>query len=711
MADASESFNVEAVKSQMSTLEGYFNDLSEKLSEINKTVNEEINVGPESAVFGQLGSKLLGTWNANASTFGDFHANFESWSQIVAIIAANNTSFDAETINLYKDNGSTLTYAGDDGTRLTISSLRESKANEQTFNYLSSKYSDSKNYETSIEDNVLKVKDKDGNVVVEYTVDNGKLKNTKTYDEDGNYSLVMYGVDEDGNKTVEVKYYDKDGKELKEKPSAFNEDGTLKTKTIFDKISEDIANKGKEIRDSFVDGSNELMDTGKEKFDDLSKKIKDYENMELKDCKNGDTVLIDGKIAKVNVTNEGKTISYDQDGKVVTLNVSEDGKIKVLPGENVKTIKINGKDVETTRYTSEELAKYYAEKNSTAKNYSYKDYEGNDVNVTVKDGYTITESSLKGTSLKKYEYDDGKSVLLTTKADGSTTIVKKDEEGNGVPISEKDAIVYANKYSLENNGITYSDKDGSKHTIQLNSDGKVSEEFIRNSDGSESSRTRTYADNGDYAVLEDGKVIGCYDSSDKEKAIADTVFSDNGKAMSTSEILKNTKKSGESEYKIEAEGEYSSNYQTIRYVGNTENNKAVIDSLYASASKSRDAFNSDSQKIADYLEKNKDEVSSNQDLEEFLNSQLEERKNISQKFEEEFYVGDHKYQKDGAYGDISNDSRNNGYNTGSKYTIYGQDNAYDAATKASSAHNEEFKSISTVDDINEVLRKLGYPTI
>ena len=102
MADASESFNVEAVKSQMSTLEGYFNDLSEKLSEINKTVNEEINVGPESAVFGQLGSKLLGTWNANASTFGDFHANFESWSQIVAIIAANNTAFDAETINLYK---------------------------------------------------------------------------------------------------------------------------------------------------------------------------------------------------------------------------------------------------------------------------------------------------------------------------------------------------------------------------------------------------------------------------------------------------------------------------------------------------------------------------------------------------------------------------------------------------------------------------------
>lgn len=703
MADASESFNVEAVKSQMSTLEGYFNDLSEKLSEINKTVNEEINVGPESAVFGQLGSKLLGTWNANASTFGDFHANFESWSQIVAIIAANNTAFDAETINLYKDNGSTLTYATDDGTRLTISSLRESKANEQAFNYLSSKYSDSKDYETSIEDNVLKVKDKDGNVVVEYTVDNGKLKNTKTYDEDRNYSLIMYGVDEDGNKTVEVKYYDKDGKELKEKPSTFNEDGTLKTKTIFNKISEDIANKGKEIRDSFVDGANELIDTGKEKFDDLSKKIKDYENRELKDCKDGDTVLIDGKIAKVNVTNECKTISYDQDGKVVTLNVSEDGKIKVLPGENVKTIKINGKDVETTQYTPKELEEYYAEKNSSANSYSYKLYSGTEVNVTKKDGYIIKEASLNGERLSKvYEYDDGTRVLFITGKDGSVTVSKVGENDNTIIMSEEEV----KKYALENENqvVTYSDKDGSKHTIQLNSDGKVSEEFIKNSDGSESSRTRTYADNGDYAVLEDGKVIGCYDSSDNEKNIADTVFSDDGNVMSTSEILNNIKKSGESEYKIEAEGEYSPNDQLIRSVSEVENNEAVIDSLYTNASKSKEAFNSDTQKIADYLEKNKDEVSSNQDLENFLNSQLEERNNISQKFEKEFYVGDYWYQTDGAYGDISDDYRNNGYN-------HGQGKAYDAAAKASSEHNDEFKSISTIDDINEALSKLGYPTI
>ena len=136
-----------------------------------------------------------------------------------------------------------------------------------------------------------------------------------------------------------------------------------------------------------------------------------------------------------------------------------------------------------------------------------------------------------------------------------------------------------------------------------------------------------------------------------------------------------------------------------------------MDSLYTSASKSRDSFNSDSQKIADYLEKNKDEVSSNQDLEEFLNSQLEERKNISQKFENEVYVGDHKYQPDGVYGDISDDSHNNGYNNGPKGSIIAKNKAYDAAAKASSEHNDEFKSISTIDDINEALSKLGYPTI
>ena len=149
MAEITEKFNVEEVKNKMNTLETAFNALSDALSEANKIVNEEVNVGPESALFGELGTILLNTWNENASTFGDFHANFESWAQVVSVIAANNMSFTEETIKAYKDDGSTLTYKDSaTGTRLTISSLREMKGYEQSVNYIKGNLSDLKDGDT-----------------------------------------------------------------------------------------------------------------------------------------------------------------------------------------------------------------------------------------------------------------------------------------------------------------------------------------------------------------------------------------------------------------------------------------------------------------------------------------------------------------------------------------------------------------------------------
>ena len=127
MVEITEKFNVEKIKNKMNTLEIAFN----ALSDANKIVNEEVNVGPGSVLFGEIGIVLLNIWNENASTFGDFHANFESWAQVVSVIAANNISFTEETIKTYKDNGSTLTYNDSaTGTRLTISSLREVKGYE-----------------------------------------------------------------------------------------------------------------------------------------------------------------------------------------------------------------------------------------------------------------------------------------------------------------------------------------------------------------------------------------------------------------------------------------------------------------------------------------------------------------------------------------------------------------------------------------------------
>ena len=227
MVEISEKFNVEEVKNKMNTLETAFNALSDALSEANKIVNEEVNVGPESALFGELGTILLNTWNENASTFGDFHANFESWAQVVSVIAANNMSFTEETIKAYKDDGSTLTYKDDTtGERKTISSLREEKAQEQTINYVKNNFPEDK-YDITENDNALVIKDKNGNTVVEYSMENGKITSTKWYDSDGNYSVITYEVGEDGKLKKNVTYYDANGNVI-EKPSSFYEDGTLR---------------------------------------------------------------------------------------------------------------------------------------------------------------------------------------------------------------------------------------------------------------------------------------------------------------------------------------------------------------------------------------------------------------------------------------------------------------------------------------------------
>lgn len=103
-----ESFNVDGVQKSMNKLNALFSDFAQKLDEINKYINEQVNQSPDSAVYGELGSKLLNTWNQNASTFGDFYANFENWSAVVSIISANNCNFTKETIAKYKDTGATL---------------------------------------------------------------------------------------------------------------------------------------------------------------------------------------------------------------------------------------------------------------------------------------------------------------------------------------------------------------------------------------------------------------------------------------------------------------------------------------------------------------------------------------------------------------------------------------------------------------------------
>ncbi len=105
---ADEKFSVVNVKSKMGTIENYFSDFSDTLSEINAFVQANVNASLGSSAFGDLGGKLLSIWDHNASTFNDFHENFDNWAQVVAIIAANNNSFAVDALATYRDNAGTL---------------------------------------------------------------------------------------------------------------------------------------------------------------------------------------------------------------------------------------------------------------------------------------------------------------------------------------------------------------------------------------------------------------------------------------------------------------------------------------------------------------------------------------------------------------------------------------------------------------------------
>ena len=103
-----DTFNVEEVKTKMSTLETKFEEFATTLKDVNTVVNELVNNGADSAIFGEVGSTLLNTWNYNASTFGDFHNNFQNWTEVVSVIAANNAEFVVTAESIYANHGGNL---------------------------------------------------------------------------------------------------------------------------------------------------------------------------------------------------------------------------------------------------------------------------------------------------------------------------------------------------------------------------------------------------------------------------------------------------------------------------------------------------------------------------------------------------------------------------------------------------------------------------
>ena len=103
-----ETFNVEEVKAKMDALEETFSLFASTLKDVNIVVNDLVNNGEASAIFGDVGTTLLNTWNYNASTFGDFHNNFQNWTEVVSIIAANNREFVVTAESIYASHGGNL---------------------------------------------------------------------------------------------------------------------------------------------------------------------------------------------------------------------------------------------------------------------------------------------------------------------------------------------------------------------------------------------------------------------------------------------------------------------------------------------------------------------------------------------------------------------------------------------------------------------------
>lgn len=91
-------FNYEGVKACMGTLDSKFSEFAEILKKANDYVNENIHVSHDSALYGDLGKKMLDSWNENASTFSDFYENFTSWSQLMASIMASYGNFENQTV-------------------------------------------------------------------------------------------------------------------------------------------------------------------------------------------------------------------------------------------------------------------------------------------------------------------------------------------------------------------------------------------------------------------------------------------------------------------------------------------------------------------------------------------------------------------------------------------------------------------------------------
>ncbi len=177
-----EKFDYKKVTTTINELEVMFDTFADKVRKLNEIVTENVNNGP--TIYGEYGKALLNVWDTNASTFGDFKANFDDWVKMVTIVGINNKEFENNitgAINqlsreeFTKSNYGKFISNSNYASMVTDSNYR----NSMRFDDIDSDIYDG---EISNNGNLKRYTNKDG--IVEKTVfydENGKIKEYNTF--------------------------------------------------------------------------------------------------------------------------------------------------------------------------------------------------------------------------------------------------------------------------------------------------------------------------------------------------------------------------------------------------------------------------------------------------------------------------------------------------------------------------------------------------
>lgn len=90
-----ENFDYEKVKAKLEKLKTNYTGYLQTIKEMSNYVNTSLQVGNDSALYGQRGKHLLDLWNNNCSIFENYYYIFEEWTSKVIETYNNNIQFEA----------------------------------------------------------------------------------------------------------------------------------------------------------------------------------------------------------------------------------------------------------------------------------------------------------------------------------------------------------------------------------------------------------------------------------------------------------------------------------------------------------------------------------------------------------------------------------------------------------------------------------------